>query len=140
MSMKNETSKYALFWGFRVFPIEPGGAEPLIDDWQSDASRDLKQIDEWWQRWPDANIGLITGDPMLGKEGNPGLVVIEVEENPNFWAGYASREADLPFLVVETRSGAHLYFATPEPIASIELSRTLRVKSRLDYVVAPRPR
>jgi hypothetical protein len=34
---------------------------PLVSHGVKDASRDPAQLARWWQRWPDANIGLATG-------------------------------------------------------------------------------
>ncbi len=34
---------------------------PLVWHGVKDASRDPAQLARWWQRWPDANIGLATG-------------------------------------------------------------------------------
>jgi hypothetical protein len=34
---------------------------PLVWHGVKDASRDPAQLQRWWQRWPDANIGLATG-------------------------------------------------------------------------------
>jgi Bifunctional DNA primase/polymerase, N-terminal len=69
--------------GIPVYPIHwprsiPGGAalacscprgrycdrpakHPLVWHGVKDASRDPAQLHRWWQRWPDANIGLATG-------------------------------------------------------------------------------
>ena len=34
---------------------------PRIANWPKNASRDPATIREWWRRWPDANIGIVTG-------------------------------------------------------------------------------
>jgi hypothetical protein len=52
--------------GFSVFPLTPGDKLPLIskDDGGNgchDATTDLVQIETWWSRWPNANIGLACG-------------------------------------------------------------------------------
>jgi hypothetical protein len=49
-----------------VFPLVPGGKLPLIskDDGGKgvhDATADVDQIEAWWSRWPNANIGLACG-------------------------------------------------------------------------------
>jgi hypothetical protein len=33
----------------------------LIQDWQNQATKGEDQIKAWWERWPEANIGLPTG-------------------------------------------------------------------------------
>jgi hypothetical protein len=37
------------------------GKHPRLRHGLTDASSDLRQVDLWWQRWPEANIGLRTG-------------------------------------------------------------------------------
>ena len=44
---------------FLVLPLEPGGVKPLVD--VSEATRDDRQLYEWWQTWPDANPGILLG-------------------------------------------------------------------------------
>ncbi len=54
---------YAHFLGWPVFPCRPGSEEPLEPSGLTGASTDPKQIEAWWQQWPDANIGVPTGAP-----------------------------------------------------------------------------
>ena len=48
--------------GYSVIPLKPQGKKPLID-WapyrQKKATK--KEIISWWQKWPQANIGIVTG-------------------------------------------------------------------------------
>jgi hypothetical protein len=47
--------------GFEIFPITPDRKEPpLVSDFPTKATRDEAQIRAWWERWPDANIGIST--------------------------------------------------------------------------------
>ena len=48
--------------GYPVFPIAPRGKHPLTKHGFKDATIDADTIRKWWQRWPDANIGIPTGD------------------------------------------------------------------------------
>lgn len=45
--------------GFKVFPLKPGGKVPLTPHGLKDASLLQKTIREYWQKYPDANIGLV---------------------------------------------------------------------------------
>lgn len=47
--------------GIAVFPIQPTGKRPLTGHGFKDATTESDQIGDWWQQWPDANIGLPTG-------------------------------------------------------------------------------
>lgn len=48
--------------GIPVFPLRPGGKKPLTPRGFKDATTDHDQIRRWWRRWPDANIGIPTGE------------------------------------------------------------------------------
>jgi putative DNA primase/helicase len=47
--------------GWPVYPVEVGGKRPLIKDWPNAASTDTNQLRSWWQRWPEANVAIVTG-------------------------------------------------------------------------------
>jgi hypothetical protein len=49
-----------------VFPLKERGKTPLTPNGFQDASLDPAQIAEWWQRWPNANIGIPTGTTGCG--------------------------------------------------------------------------
>ncbi len=79
------------------------------------ASRNAETIHEWWTRWPDANIGIATGQPS-------GVFVIDIDGE----AGRAS-VAELerqgltfpPTLTVTTGradGGTHLYYRMPSGV------------------------
>ena len=46
--------------GFRVIPCKPGGKEPVIANWNKLATQDVDKIQDWWEKWPDANPGIVT--------------------------------------------------------------------------------
>lgn len=37
------------------------GKHPRISEWTTRATTDEAQIREWWARWPEANVGILTG-------------------------------------------------------------------------------
>lgn len=39
-----------------------GGKHPRISAWQTKASKDEETINEWWERWPSANVGVVLGE------------------------------------------------------------------------------
>ncbi|MHB8294528.1 MAG: bifunctional DNA primase/polymerase [Acidimicrobiales bacterium] len=61
--------------GWRVLPIRGHGKIPPINDWPDAASGDWEQIEEWLTRWPDSNIGLVTGEyfDVIDIDGTAGL-------------------------------------------------------------------
>jgi Bifunctional DNA primase/polymerase, N-terminal len=48
--------------GTPIFPCVGKGKRPLTRTGFHDATSDGQQVREWWTRWPDANIGIPTGD------------------------------------------------------------------------------
>lgn len=58
--------------GYRVFPLRPGSkGPPAIKGWVDAATRDVEQISYWWERQPDANIGIATGDRLIVLDIDP---------------------------------------------------------------------
>jgi hypothetical protein len=61
--------------GWRVFPVD-GYKQPLIKEWQHQATTDPKIIDGWWGRWPDAMIGVACGPAS-------GVAVVDADNKPD---------------------------------------------------------
>ena len=49
--------------GLPVFPLQPQGKVPLVKQGLYAATTDEQQITRWWRRFPQANIGIPTGQP-----------------------------------------------------------------------------
>jgi hypothetical protein len=67
-SMPDELIKAALRYaarGWRVIPLRRVSKRPLISGWQIKATTDPKTIRHWWEEWPHANIGIVTGSGLL---------------------------------------------------------------------------
>ena len=47
-----------------VFPLMRKGTQPMVK-WAVDATTDLDQINKWWTKNPEYNIGILTG---LGRD------------------------------------------------------------------------
>jgi len=60
----------------------------LIAKGANAASNDAAQVEQWWERWPDANIGIATGPSGLvvldvdGPEGQAGLKALVEKHGP----------------------------------------------------------
>ncbi|QRY51808.1 bifunctional DNA primase/polymerase [Mycolicibacterium septicum] len=52
---------YATVAHWAVFPVVPGDKRPMTKNGLKDATTDPEQVQAWWQRWPEANIGGVTG-------------------------------------------------------------------------------
>lgn len=124
--------------GWSVVPLRPGDKRPLIA-WEAlqEHAASAETVGKWYDRWPDANVGIVTGaishlvvldvDPKHG--GAESLERLEREHGPL---------AD----TVESISGGggrHLYFRHP----GSEVSNRAGLRPGLDlrgdggYIVAP---
>ena len=71
-TMKEWALKYADI-GLAVFPLKPKDKRPATENGCKAATTDSRQIETWWSRWPNANIGIATGSV------SGGLVVIDLD-------------------------------------------------------------
>jgi hypothetical protein len=120
------------------------GKHPRLEDGVKGASRDPVVIDGWWERWPDAHLGVATGAPS-------GVWVLDVDtgDDVDGAADLARLEAAhgaLSALRARTGSGGqHLFFAFDERAGELRNRARLKIagqKTGLDvratggYVVA----
>ncbi|MGH9165468.1 MAG: bifunctional DNA primase/polymerase [Acidimicrobiales bacterium] len=137
--------------GWRVFPCHtpvPGGCtcpagtgcasvgkHPRTRHGLHDASADADTIKRWWRTWPQANLGIRTGD---------GLGVVDVDPAHGGMASLAALEAAMgrmpQTLSVRTGgAGLHLYFSVGEAIGNSAgaLGPGIDVRGDGGYVIAP---
>lgn len=98
--------------GWSVIPVEPRGKRPLVG-WVEYQQRiaDPDEIAAWFVRWPDANVGIVTGRVSQ-------LVVIDVDARYgglDSLAGLERAHGPLPATVEAATGGGgrHLYFVHP---------------------------
>jgi hypothetical protein len=120
--------------GQALFPCKPNKAPYTLQGFK-DATTDLDNIDAWFERWPNALIGLPTGatfwvldvDPKHG--GDKTLVALEGEHGalPRTWT------------VRTPNGGLHLYFLPAEGVSCSagKLGPGLDVRGLGGYVIAP---
>jgi hypothetical protein len=112
------------------------GKHPRVLKWPERAACDVGTISGWWQRWPAANVGILTGE-------RSGLVVLDVD--PRHGGDDALYELErehgpLPVTVEATTGGGgrHIYFKHPGgKLRSFELAPGLELKADGSFVVAP---
>ena len=137
---KEEYINHYINEGRKFFPCRVNGKQPITNHGYFDASSNPDQIRTWWESYPDANIGLVTG-----KEAN--LVVIDVDVK-NDVDGMESLEhlqiecGDFDTLMVSTPSGGrHYYFKYPQGNDNIKSMAGLRpgidIRSNGGYIIAP---
>lgn len=127
--------------GFPVFPADPATKKPLIKDWPNLASRVSDQIHAWWQQFPKAMIGAVTGQAS-------GFFVLDIdvkgEENAfEKLENFRKENGDFPpTLTVQTASGGlHLYFKMPDGIdlrnSAGKLAKGIDIRANGGYVIFP---
>jgi putative DNA primase/helicase len=65
MSLQSAALAYANKFNWKVFPLKPMDKHPRIDDWPTQATTNPIQINKWWAKWPNANIGIACGPSNL---------------------------------------------------------------------------
>jgi hypothetical protein len=129
----DEAMRLAEF-GYRVHPLR--GKVPLLKEWPTQATNERADVWELWRQYPDANIGIVTGDQ--------GLFVLDVDVGKG---GDRSIDAltrlhgAIPITpTVRTGGGGwHLYLKAPTPIpnSTSKLGPGLDVRGVRGQVVAP---
>lgn len=116
---------------------ESPGKHPRTAHGLKDASRDPATICAWWRRWPDANIGILTGS-------ESGILVLDVDgkQGEESLIELARHGCPLPdTLTVRTGGGQHLCFLWPEGAdvrnSQSKIAPGLDIRGQGGYVVAP---
>jgi len=137
-SCKDEFLNTALSYasrGWPVFPCRPRGKEPLTDHGFKDATTDVETIRAWWQKWPNANVAIPTGQATF--------VVLDVDVRAggdDALRDLIARYGPLPDTptVITGGGGTHYYFKPPAtPLRCSRLADGLEIKADGGYVVAP---
>jgi len=137
-SMKDHALHYAQI-GLAVFPIKPRSKAPLTVHGFKDASKDQQQIDEWWNRWPSANIGIATG------QASGGLVVIDldVDKDKGIDGRVTLREWEeehgkLPtdtWLAITGRGGYHYFYRDPSTVKNrTSIYKGIDIRGKVDML------
>lgn len=115
--------------GWRVIPIRPGQKRPRGDEWQLAATTDHDKIDDWWGRWSDHGVGIVTG-------AESGIFVVDVDgqAGADSLADLEATYGRLPDTVetVTGSGGRHLYFRWPTGGTEIRNDQAGRLGVGLD--------
>lgn len=121
--------------GWKVFPIRAKGKKPLTVHGLLDASSDPDIIETWAVKWPNANIGIVTGN----------VIVVDIDPRHGGDKSIADLEVihgTLPE-TLESKTGGggrHLYFKAEGAVvrcSQSELAPGIDIKGVGGYVVAP---
>ncbi len=113
------------------------GKHPRTANGLKDASKDFYQIADWWRQWPDANIGIATGEAS-------GFVALDIDKDKGGCESLDQIEAHhstLPATVTACTGGGgfHFYFQHPGGAIRNRTGLWPGIDDRGDggYVVAP---
>ena len=149
METLNAALQYAAM-GLRIFPVKHGtkgapikeggkviGSGQLLKSWKTEATTQENTIKAWWQKWPDADVCIVTG-------GGLTVVDLDVKHPPasgeDTLIDWQMQNGFFP-MTRECRTGSggkHLYFWTSGTFKSRNgFMPGVDIKSEGGYVVAP---
>lgn len=116
------------------FDCASPGKHPFIGTGFKAASASQEQVADWWDEFPEANVGIATGEvsgiwvlDVDGELGESSLASLEQQHGPL-----------PPTLTVATGNGRHHYFTCKTPLPSrVGVRPGLDVRAEKGYVVAP---
>jgi putative DNA primase/helicase len=141
--------------GFAVFPVfgigdsgkclcggskacgenaQNAGKHPITPRGLLDATTNIKQVKVWWQSYPEANIGIATGEVS-------GLVVLDID-GPKGFNNLEGRALPTTPSVTSGRTdgGLHLYFQHPGGKVKNtvkKLGENIHIRGDGGYIIAP---
>ncbi|MCS6954268.1 MAG: bifunctional DNA primase/polymerase, partial [Bryobacteraceae bacterium] len=119
--------------GIPVFPCCPREKKPLVEGGFHAATTDEQRVRAWWDRWPDANIGIPTGAPS-------GWLVVDVDprnggnETMNDWITRYGRWPDTAEAITGG-GGRHIVFRHVDGLRCGPLGDGVDLKADGGYVV-----
>ena len=121
------------------------GKHPRTEHGLMDGSKEARQIEQWFQQWPEANVGILTGQEsglfVLDVDGEDGKASLQV-----LTAAHGSLPKTLCAMTGRAgsdgkRKGCHFYFRAPVGVvirnSAGNLGKGLDVRGEGGYVVAP---
>ena len=118
--------------GWRPIPIQANGKEPLIR-WKKyqEQSPTVEEINQWWNKWPDANVAILSGR-------GSGFVVIDIDSSAGEEA-FLEVVGDLSTATSVTANGTHRLFQYPEvPLGNkVRCLEGMDIRGDAGYIVAP---
>ncbi len=133
--------------GFHVFPLQPNNKKPVIADFVNRATRDPRQIREWWL---DPVLGTLqpynVGISTTKYNGNEALVVVDVDNkgtkngsNQLLRLERDGYEFDETLTQETPTGGLHLIYRANHPVKQgvDVLANGIDIRSKGGYIVGP---
>ena len=122
--------------GFRIFPCRE--KRPITKNGFKDASADPEQITTWWTQYPDAQVGLPTGQNI-----NAFVLDIDLPDGPASLVALEAKHGTLPpsWQTRTASGGEHRFYALPADRkirnSASKLAPGLDVRGEGGYVITP---
>lgn len=133
MTSLHDAARQYVAEGFRVFPLQDNGKEPISTHGVKDASNDLAQIDAWWTAHPNANIGISPGDT--------GCFVIDCDvktvDGIAAWHGIAGENTGSTRVSESGTGGRHYWYKGVLRNSASKIAPGIDTRGIGGYVVAP---
>ena len=131
--LRHAALAYRMSFEFSVIPIIVRGKVPMIrwQDYQTSLPEESEVL-EWWTRWPEANVGIVTGRIS-------GITVVDVDTE----AGLEALKKYMPALMLTPtaktqKGGRHLYFKYVPGLSNrVRAIEGVDVRNDGGFVVAP---
>lgn len=123
--------------GWSVMPVNRTGTKVPLVKWTELQERiaTREEVIEWWTRWPEANIGVITGSIS-------GIVAIDIDTRKGAEVAPVLAVAPTEFINRTGSGGAHLLYEYPYEVEEgvrtrANLMKGVDVRSDGGYIVVP---
>lgn len=124
--------------GLKIFPCDRATKRPLVEHGFYAASKDLAQVEEWWDEHPGASIGCATGEVN-------GLLVLDIDlpDGPDSLADLEAEHGPLPRTreQITGSGGRHRFFIYPfghnVPSSASKIGKKLDIRANKGYVILP---
>ncbi|MFB6355482.1 MAG: bifunctional DNA primase/polymerase, partial [bacterium] len=107
--------------GYAVIPLPAGEkSPPRIKNWTERWTKDEDQVREWWQKWPESNIGIVCGEPS-------NLVVLDVDGPEGHRALRGHHLPDTVQVTTGKDEGTHYWFRYDPDELDVDISNKVRM-------------
>lgn len=117
-------------WGWPVFPLRPRQKRPATSNGFKDATTDVEQINAWWTRNPDYNIGLPTGTAF-------DVIDVDVPDGALSLPELQAADDEIHGHVATSSGGLHYYVTPRDKPNGARIMPGIDYRGVGGYVVAP---
>ena len=128
----HRAARYYASRGVAVFPCQPRGKAPLTTNGFKDATTNVGQIDQWWARRPEANIGAPTGltFDVIDVDGREGVASV-------YFGGDPLQFDEIGHSLTARTAGHHIFVAPTGAGNRASFLPGVDYRGRSGYVVLP---